>query len=307
MKRLLPLIATLFAIACCAAQNLRKVPLADPFILLYDGVYYAYGTGAGSGIEVWTSRDLSTWERAKGNARDGLALHRTDVWGEKWFWAPEVYRLNDKFYMYFTAEEHICVATSDSPLGPFVQETRQPMIADEKCIDNTLFIDDDGRAYMYFDRFNDGLNIWVVELEDDCTTLKKETMRPCIHVSQEWEKVWPRVNEGCFVIRRNGTYYMTYSANSYESPFYGIGCATADSPLGPWTKYAVAESRRTGRRRAQRPVPGQGGQPEDRFPCPQKQRRDPSAGNVYHRRAFPPRRGRLPDGDRPRILAGPDR
>ena len=52
-----------------------------------------------------------------------------------------------------------------------------------------LFIDDDGRAYMYFDRFNDGLNIWVVELEDDCTTLKKETMRPCIHVSQEWEKV----------------------------------------------------------------------------------------------------------------------
>ena len=77
MKRLLPLIATLFAIACCAAQNLRKVPLADPFILLYDGVYYAYGTGAGSGIEVWTSRDLSTWERAKGNARDGLALHRT--------------------------------------------------------------------------------------------------------------------------------------------------------------------------------------------------------------------------------------
>lgn len=87
MKRLLPLIATLFAIACCAAQNLRKVPLADPFILLYDGVYYAYGTGAGSGIEVWTSRDLFTWERAKGNARDGLALHRTDVWGEKWFWA----------------------------------------------------------------------------------------------------------------------------------------------------------------------------------------------------------------------------
>ena len=78
MKRLLPLIATLFAIACCAAQNLRKVPLADPFILLYDGVYYAYGTGAGSGIEVWTSRDLSTWERAKGNARDGLALHRTE-------------------------------------------------------------------------------------------------------------------------------------------------------------------------------------------------------------------------------------
>ena len=30
---------------------------------------------------------------------------------------------------------------------------------------------------------------------------------------------------------------MTYSANSYESPNYGVGGATADSPAGPWTKY----------------------------------------------------------------------
>ena len=243
MKRLFLLIPTLFAIACCTASGPRsvdapvKIPLADPFILLYDGVYYAYGTGAETGIEVWTSCNLVSWKRAEGGARDGLALYRGDVWGDKWFWAPEVYRLKDKFYMYFTAEEHICVATSDSPLGPFVQREKAPMIPGERCIDNTLFIDDDGRAYMYFDKFNDGLNIWVVEMEDDYVTMKKGTMRPCIHVSQAWEEVWPRVNEGCFVIRQNGTYYMTYSANSYESPFYGIGCATADSPLGPWTKY----------------------------------------------------------------------
>jgi len=30
---------------------------------------------------------------------------------------------------------------------------------------------------------------------------------------------------------------MTYSANSYESPFYGIGVATATNINGPWTKY----------------------------------------------------------------------
>jgi hypothetical protein len=28
------------------------VPLADPFILLYNDLYYAYGTGAEDGIEV---------------------------------------------------------------------------------------------------------------------------------------------------------------------------------------------------------------------------------------------------------------
>jgi Glycosyl hydrolases family 43. len=31
---------------------------------------------------------------------------------------------------------------------------------------------------------------------------------------------------------------MTYSANSYESPFYGIGCATTTNIMGEWTKYA---------------------------------------------------------------------
>ena len=103
MKRLFLLIPTLFAIACCTASGPRsvdapvKIPLADPFILLYDGVYYAYGTGAENGIEVWTSCNLVSWKRAEGGARDGLALYRGDVWGDKWFWAPEVYRLKDKF------------------------------------------------------------------------------------------------------------------------------------------------------------------------------------------------------------------
>ena len=214
----------------------EKVPLADPFIMLHDDVYYAYGTGAADGIAVMVSDDLKTWKRAA-NAQNGLALHKNDSYGEKWFWAPEVYYVNGRFYMYYTAEEHICVAVSDSPLGPFKQEQQKPMLEGEKAIDNTLFIDDDGSPYLFFDRFNDGLNIWVAALEDDLMTIRKETLHPCIHVSQTWEEVWPRVNEGSFVIKHNGRYYMTYSANSYESPFYGIGCATTTSIMGEWTKY----------------------------------------------------------------------
>ena len=101
------------------------------------------------------------------------------------------------------------------------------MIVEEKCIDNSFFMDDDGTPYLSFVRFNDGNNVWIAELEKDLITLKKETMRPCIHVSQAWEEVWPRVNEGSYILKHNGIYYMTYSANSYESPFYGVGCATA--------------------------------------------------------------------------------
>ncbi len=214
----------------------RLVPLADPFILFHEDTYYAYGTGAADGIEVMVSDDLKTWRRVK-NSRNGLALHKNDSYGDKWFWAPEVYYVNGKFYMYYSAEEHMCVATSNSPYGPFIQEEQKPMIEGEKTIDNSLFIDDDGTPYLFFDRFNDGLNIWVAELEDDLMTIKKETLHPCIHVSQEWEEVWPRVNEGAFVIKHNGLYYMTYSANSYESQYYGIGCAVATDIMGEWTKY----------------------------------------------------------------------
>ena len=46
--------------------------------------------------------------------------------------------------MYYTADEHICVAIADSPLGPFRQNEKKPMVAGEKMIDSSLFIDEDG-------------------------------------------------------------------------------------------------------------------------------------------------------------------
>lgn len=227
----------LFIINCLCVSCVEKskkgaLPLADPFIMLWKDEYYAYGTSEEDGIAVFVSDNLNIWKKQK-----SLALHKKDSWGNKWFWAPEVYEIDNKFYMYYTADEHICVATSDSPLGPFVQDLKQPMIDAEKCIDNTLFIDDDGKSYLFFCRFKDGINVWVAELNSDLKTIKKETMKLCIQMSQEWEKVWPKVNEGPFVIKSDDIYYMTYSANSYESQFYGIGCATADSIMGKWDKY----------------------------------------------------------------------
>ncbi|MDR3060900.1 MAG: glycoside hydrolase family 43 protein [Dysgonamonadaceae bacterium] len=213
-------------------KSLEKVPFGDPFIMLYGDTYYAYGTSAANGIAVYTSKDLLTWK-----AVEQLALQKEDTWTDRKFWAPEVYHVKGKFYMYFSANEHICVAVGDNPLGPFRQPEKKPMIEDEKCIDNSLFIDDDGKSYLFFDRFNDGLNIWSAELEDDLIHIKPNTLKKCIHVSQDWEKVWPKVNEGGFITKHNGIYYLTYSANSYECQCYGIGYATATNINGPWTKH----------------------------------------------------------------------
>lgn len=207
--------------------------LADPFIMLHEGTYYAYGTHADDGIEVYTSDDLQTWKYK------GMALQKKDVWADRWFWAPEVYEVNGKFYMYYSADEHICVATADSPAGPFRQEVKQP-IWDEKSIDTSLFIDDDGTPYLYFVRFTDGNVIWVAEMNDDLTGIKQETLKECIRVGEPWELSQDKpakVAEGPSILKKEGVYYLIYSANHFESKNYGVGYATSDSPMGPWRKY----------------------------------------------------------------------
>lgn len=208
------------------------VPLADPFILYHEGVYYAYGTNSDDGIPVYTSHDLVLWKR-----HSTLALSKDNSYGDKWFWAPEVYYKpdNSTFYMFYSAEEHICVATSRSPFGPFTQTVKQPMRT-EKSIDNTLFIDDDGTPYLFFVRFTNGNVIWSAELESDWMSLKENTLKMCVEATAGWERIQAKVAEGPSVIKRNGVYYLLYSANDYQSQDYGVGYATANSLTDSWRK-----------------------------------------------------------------------
>ena len=207
-----------------------RLPIADPYVMLYNNKYYAYGTGgttAGEGFACFSSDDLKNWKR------EGQALSAADSYGEWGFWAPEVYYIKSKkkFYMFYSAEEHICVATSDSPAGPFRQEVKHP-IWEEKSIDTSLFIDDDGTPYLYFVRFTDGNVIWVAQ------KIKTETLSECIKAEEPWELLQAKVAEGPSVLKKNGTYYLIYSANHYQNKGYGVGYATSESPMGPWIKYS---------------------------------------------------------------------
>ncbi|MBQ8060329.1 MAG: glycoside hydrolase family 43 protein [Bacteroidales bacterium] len=210
----------------------EKVPLADPYILLHDGVYYAYGTGE-PGFRIYTSTDLEHWQKK------GIALDIDKCWGTKQFWAPEVYYIKskDKFFIFYSSEEHICVATSDSPEGPFTQDEMKP-IREEKGIDTSLYIDDDGTPYLYFVRFTGGNVIWVAEMTDDLLGIKDETLTECISAVEPWEMVDSKVTEGPSVFKIKDKYYMIYSANHTRSHDYAVGYATASSPYGPWEKYS---------------------------------------------------------------------
>jgi len=172
---------------------------------------------------------LRIWKAA------GLALSKEDGYGEKNFWAPEVYLYKGKYYLFYTANEHICVASADRPLGPFRQTLKRPQL-DERAIDNSLFVDTDGKPYLFFVLLRGENAVWMAELEPDLSRVKTETMRFCTHAAQPWELQMGKVNEGPFVLKHGDIYHLTYSANDFRCQGYGIGCATAESLSGPWKK-----------------------------------------------------------------------
>lgn len=212
----------------------EKLPIADPYVLYYNGKYYAYGTHT-NGFEVYISDNLKHWRK-----NPVLALDPSNSWGAKWYWAPEVYYVASKkrFYMFYSVEEHICVASANSPEGPFVQSVRKPIVENEKGIDSSLFIDEDGTPYIYYVRFTGGNVIWMAEMNDDLQSIKTETLTKCITADTPWEKKQGTIAEGPSVMKRGNTYILVYSANHYESQDYAVGYATSNSPKGPWKKYS---------------------------------------------------------------------
>ncbi len=147
-----------------AWTNPLNVAFGDPYILYDDAtrLYYMYGTGGGAkkGFSTYSSPDLANWEY-RGQVYFG---DREGSWGIHAFWAPEVYKRNGKFYMFYSAQWKenpnnelenfmIGVAVSEKPTGPFIDMGYKPLFdPGYPIIDANVFFDDDGRVYLYYSR-----------------------------------------------------------------------------------------------------------------------------------------------------------
>lgn len=216
---------------------------ADPAVIYHEGLFYLYGTNdadPNQGFQVYTSVDMEIWEGPKG-ARGGYALSKSDVFGEMGFWAPQVWFEDGRFYMAYTANENIAIASSENPLGPFVQSEKQPLTEGVKQIDPFVYHDDDGKKYLFHVRLTEGNRIFVAELEEGYAGIKDGTLTLCVIADQPWENKagasWPVV-EGPTVINLEGIYYLFYSANDFRHPEYAVGYATSEQITGPWEKAA---------------------------------------------------------------------
>ena len=227
---------------------LGVMQIGDPFVLLSDdGYFYMYATSGGMGFTGWRSLDMVNWTRLGVVFQPSAHTH----WGMGDFWAPEVVFHNGRYYMFYSARWRansslrIGVAVSDSPVGPFTDLLDEPLFDfGWAAIDGHVFIDDCGTIYLYFARdcsenVVNGIHeshIYVVKLAEDFRSVIGEPIfltRP----TQSWEAqgAW-RWNEGPWVIKHEGLYYLMYSANYFASREYGVGYAVSESPLGPFVK-----------------------------------------------------------------------
>jgi iduronate 2-sulfatase len=214
---------------------LPKQEMADPHVIKVGDTYYLYATTHTRGYDVYVSKDLVTWEN-KGSAFD-------DPRGGAW--APDVFhhvKGDGKFYLYYTdsivpganagLQKQIGVAVADSPMGPFQDKAVLAKVA----IDAHLFGDDDGKLYLYYVDLVEGFKIRVQPMTDPLTKSTAEA-NVVIRPTEPWEKASGHVTEGPFMLKRNGVYYLMFSGTGADSPNYGIGYATAKSPLGPFEKF----------------------------------------------------------------------
>ncbi len=256
-------------------------PLAgDPF-LFYDeasATFYLYGTTrkySSPGkieetFEYYTSKDLNTWKKG------GVCFQPAKGdWCTSRLWAPEVFEIDGKYYMYYTAATgdggvlHGSVAVADSPAGPFTNNVA-PGVTGKKpifdfgsnfpTIDGTLFIDDDGSMYYYFARDQIGDNsssggnnttvrstIWGIALDNPytikagakpvkLTEVGRSRVDETGKYTQPWEVQNGMWNEGPYMLKHDGVYYLTYSANFWGSKYYSVGYAISTDPLSDFTK-----------------------------------------------------------------------
>ncbi|UZR97449.1 family 43 glycosylhydrolase [Chondrinema litorale] len=214
---------------------------ADPSAHVWqDGRLYVYashdvspprGCDLMDKYHVFSTDDMVNWKD------HGEILRATQVkWGRPeggFMWAPDCAYKDGTYYFYFPHPSgsdwnntwKIGVATSKKPASDFKSKGYIPGVGGFAMIDPSVFIDDDGQAYLYYggggrcqvSKLNDNM----MEIDGDLVDLKG--------LEDFHEAPW--------IFKRNGIYYLTYSDNNPGAN--RLRYATSSSPLGPWKNQGI--------------------------------------------------------------------
>ena len=193
---------------------------------------------------VFSTEDMVNWQYL--GAQVNTATFKWAKQGDR-AWAAQAVEHKGKWYWYLCCntddgKDALCVAVADSPTGPWRDAIGGPLATGFGFIDPTVFIDDDGKPYLFWG--NKGF--WYGELNDDMISFKngyKEvpgytdpksfgTLQSKMDWSIGKEREMTQYEEGPWVTKRNGIYYAVYPAGGV--PEY-MAYSTAPTVHGPWT------------------------------------------------------------------------
>lgn len=201
---------------------------ADPAPMVYNDTVFLYTThdeddAEGFKMQDWllyTSTDMVNW-----TDHGAVASLKSFDWVKRdnGAWAEQVIERNGKFYMYCPIHGNgIGVLVSDSPYGPFKDPLGKPLVWQKEHwydIDPTVFIDEDGQAYMYWGN----PHCYYVKLNEDMISYSGDVVK--------LKETPEHYQEGPWFYKRNGRYYLAFASTCCPE---GIGYAMSNSPTGPW-------------------------------------------------------------------------
>lgn len=233
----------------------------DPHIIRFGHQWYAYTTGTtwGNHIGVLVSdRPDGGWRTTTGKEYGSTALPSYPDWQQRdTQWAPAVYRYGGRYIMFYAAEARsrgewcLSVAVSDSPAGPFQDQTGAtgPIVCQDHIggvIDPHPFVDADGRAWLHF-KNNDGMpdrdgstlgddhavsKVWAVRLSADGTRPVGSYHEVMAKDTQRYP--WQTTLDNPQMVLRGGVHYLFHTGGDYVgNDTYATGYAVCAGPLGP--------------------------------------------------------------------------
>jgi len=217
---------------CCADNPVVQTCFtADPAPFVYKDTVYlitSHDEDDAKGFHMLDWKCYSTKDMVNWTDHGAIASLATFKWAKQDndAWAPQCVERDGKFYLYVPISVQgwpknvIAVAVADNPLGPYKDALGKPLIDKANgYIDPTVFVDDDGQAYLYFGN----PNIWYVKLNKDMISYSGDIIKA---------PTKPRnYQEGPWFYKRNGHYYLAYASTCCPE---GIGYSMSDSPIGPW-------------------------------------------------------------------------
>ena len=191
----------------------------DPSIIRDGDTYYIVHSSFNyyPGLLIWSSKDLINWSPVT----HALTKRVGSVW------APDLVKYNNKFYIYFPANDTNYVVWADAINGPW----SDPIDLKVGNIDPGHFADDKGNRFLYFS------NGGYVPLSKDGLSVTGELK----HSYDGWKiptdwSIECFCMEGPKVIKLKDYYYLTVAEGGTAGPAtsHMVISARSKSPLGPW-------------------------------------------------------------------------